>query len=79
MISNETSHKYYIIILIILLGLFNTENILTFYILFESILIPVIMIIGIFGSRRRKNKAINYILLLTLIGSLITLISILMI
>lgn len=79
MISNETSKKYYLIILIILLGLFNTQNILTFYILFESILIPVIMIIGIYGSRRRKNKAVNYIILLTLIGSLITLISILMI
>lgn len=63
-------------ILIFLLGVFSIMDILGFYILFEAILIPMFLIIGIWGSREEKVKAAFYFFFYTLIGSLLMLISI---
>lgn len=61
--------------LIFLIIVFSIFDILGFYILFESILIPVFIIIGVWGSRIEKIKAAFYFFFYTLIGSLLMLIS----
>ena len=48
-----------------------------FYIFFESILIPMFLIVGIWGSRERKMLASYYFFLYTLLGSVVMLLSIL--
>jgi NADH-quinone oxidoreductase subunit M len=48
-----------------------------FYILFESILIPMFLVIGVYGSRERKIWASYYFFLYTLLGSVVMLLSIL--
>ena len=63
-------------ILILLIGVFTVMDIIVFYILFEAILIPMFLIIGIWGSREEKVKAAFYFFFYTLIGSLLMLISI---
>ena len=76
----EYLNKEFIILifltLIILIGVFTTSDLLIFYILFESSLIPLFLLIGIWGSRNEKIKAAFYFFFYTLIGSLLMLISI---
>nr|YP_010890024.1 NADH dehydrogenase subunit 4 [Erenna sirena]WJJ70011.1 NADH dehydrogenase subunit 4 [Erenna sirena] len=67
---------FLLLILIILIGVFTTLDILIFYILFEATLIPMFLLIGIWGSREEKVKAAFYFFFYTLIGSLLMLISI---
>lgn len=45
-------------------------DVLTFYIAFESVLIPMFLIIGVWGSRVEKIKAAYYLFFYTLVGSL---------
>nr|YP_010835030.1 NADH dehydrogenase subunit 4 [Cryptomonas gyropyrenoidosa]WFQ82705.1 NADH dehydrogenase subunit 4 [Cryptomonas gyropyrenoidosa] len=59
-----------------LIIVFSSLDILIFYIFFESILIPMFLIIGIWGSRTRKLKAAYQFFLYTLIGSLFMLLGI---
>jgi len=47
-----------------------------FYILFEIILIPMFIIIGVWGSRKEKERAAYYFFFYTLVGSLFMLLSI---
>ena len=71
--------SYVIIILLLetlLLAVFLVLDILLFYIFFESILPPLFILIGIFGSDNRV-KASFYLFLYTLLGSLFLLLSIL--
>lgn len=63
-------------ILLLLILVFSILDILGFYIMFEGILIPMFLIIGIWGSREQKIKAAFYFFFYTLIGSLLMLISI---
>jgi NADH-quinone oxidoreductase subunit M len=49
---------------------FITTDILCFYVFFESVLIPMFLMIGYWGSRERRNKAGFYLFLYTLLGSL---------
>ena len=49
---------------------------LIFYIFFESVLIPMFLIIGIWGSRERKIKASYLFFMYTLAGSLFMFIAI---
>jgi NADH-ubiquinone oxidoreductase chain 4 len=70
---------YFIIILLLeslLLLVFLVLDILLFYIFFESILPPLFLLIGLFGSDNRI-KASFYLFLYTLLGSLFLLLSIL--
>ena len=55
---------------------FSILDVVVFYIFFESILIPMFLIIGIWGSRTRKVKAAYQFFLYTLIGSLFMLLAI---
>jgi len=61
----------------LLIGVFCVLDLLFFYILFESVLIPMFLIIGIWGSRDRKILASYYFFLYTLLGSVLMLIAIL--
>jgi NADH:ubiquinone oxidoreductase subunit 4 (subunit M) len=60
-----------------LIGVFCVLDLLLFYIFFESVLIPMYLIVGIWGSRDRKILAAYYFFLYTLLGSVIMLLSIL--
>nr|YP_011017600.1 NADH dehydrogenase subunit 4 [Bostrychia moritziana]WQF69400.1 NADH dehydrogenase subunit 4 [Bostrychia moritziana]WQF69423.1 NADH dehydrogenase subunit 4 [Bostrychia moritziana] len=52
-----------------LIQVFSVLDIFLFYIFFESVLIPMFLIIGIWGSRERKVRASVQFFLYTLIGS----------
>jgi len=76
---SENIISYVIIILLLetlLLAVFLVLDILLFYIFFESILPPLFILIGLFGSSN-KVRASFYFFLYTLFGSLFLLLSIL--
>jgi NADH-ubiquinone oxidoreductase chain 4 len=61
---------------LLLLLSFITLDLFYFYVFFESTLIPMFLVVGIWGSRSRKIKASYYFFLYTLLGSLFMLIAI---
>jgi len=76
---NDNIRSYLIIMLLLetlLLAVFLVLDILLFYIFFESILPPLFLLIGLFGSSN-KVRASFYLFLYTLLGSLFLLLSIL--
>jgi NADH-ubiquinone oxidoreductase chain 4 len=76
---SDNVRSYVIIILLLetlLLAVFLVLDILLFYIFFESILPPLFILIGLFGSSN-KVRASFYLFLYTLFGSLFLLLSIL--
>lgn len=76
---SENITSYVVIILLLetlLLAVFLVLDILLFYIFFESILPPLFLLIGLFGSSN-KVRASFYLFLYTLLGSLFLLLSIL--
>jgi NADH-ubiquinone oxidoreductase chain 4 len=83
LISNWKSIKENTVIFLIIILLLETSlllvflvlDILLFYIFFESILAPLFILIGLFGSKNRV-RASFYIFLYTLLGSLFMLLSI---
>nr|APC24908.1 NADH dehydrogenase subunit 4 [Gracilariopsis andersonii] len=60
-----------------LIQVFSVLDLLWFYIFFESVLIPMFLIVGIWGSRERKIRAAYQFFLYTLVGSLLMLIALL--
>lgn len=75
----ENVKSYLIIMLLLetlLIAVFLVLDILLFYIFFESILPPLFLLIGLFGSSN-KVRASFYLFLYTLFGSLFLLLSIL--
>merc|ERR1712183_1115289 len=60
-----------------LIGVFCVLDVLMFYMFFESILIPMFLLIGIWGSRERKIWASYYFFLYRLLGSVLMLVSVL--
>ena len=78
--SIKENVKSYLIIMLLLetllLAVFLTLDIMVFYIFFESILPPLFILIGIFGSDNKVNAS-YYLFLYTLWGSLFLLLSIL--
>lgn len=76
---SDNVRSYVIIMLLLetlLLAVFLVLDILLFYIFFESILPPLFLLIGLFGSKN-KVRASFYLFLYTLLGSLFLLLSIL--
>ena len=72
--------KYFMSFLIMeffLIGVFCILDLLLFYIFFESVLIPMYLIVGVWGSRERKIRAAYFFFLYTLLGSVLMLLSIL--
>lgn len=63
-------HSLLLLFETILLGTWTTLDLLTFYVLYESTLIPMFLLIGLGGSRSRKIRAAYMLVLYTLFGSL---------
>ncbi len=61
----------------LLLLVFLVTDLFWFYIFFESILIPMFLLIGIWGSRTRKIHAVYQFFMYTLLGSVLMLVCIL--
>ena len=82
---NSIKYKYnsFIICLIfitfILFNIFCVLDLVFFYIFFESILIPMFILIGVWGSRQRKIHAVYQLFFYTLLGSLLMLLGILVV
>ena len=68
---------YFFLIEILLINFFLVTNLLLFYIYFEAILIPMFLVILIWGSRKRKIHASFLFFFFTLIGSLFMILGIL--
>lgn len=60
-----------------LLAVFCVLDLLLFYIFFESVLIPMFLIVVLWGSRQRKVRASYMLFFYTLIGSLVMLLAVL--
>lgn len=60
-----------------LIGVFCVLDLLLFYVFFESVLIPMYLIIGVWGSRERKIRAAYFFFLYTLLGSVLMLLAVL--
>lgn len=68
-----------IVITFLLLNVFLVLDFLLFYIYFEAILLPMFILIGVWGSRERKVYAAYQFFLYTFFGSMFMLMSILII
>ena len=78
----ENVKEYMIVFLImesLLIIVFCLLDLILFYVFFESILIPIFLIVGIWGSRRRRIRASYMLFLYTLLGSVLMLLAILVI
>lgn len=80
--DNIKSHcKEYVLCFLVLesllIGVFTILDLLVFYVLFESTLIPMFIMILIWGSRERKIRAATMLFLYTLFGSVFMLAGIL--
>lgn len=81
-VINKNFKEFIILFLIMesfLIIVFSVLDLVIFYIFFESILIPMFLIIGIWGSRKRKIRSNYLFFLYTLFGSVLMLIAILFI
>nr|QWK44971.1 NADH dehydrogenase subunit 4 [Protohalopteris sp.] len=78
--SVRTDVKFYLICFLImelvLILVFTCLDIFFFYIFFEIVLIPMFLVIGLWGSRQRKIRAAYLFFLYTLLGSLFMLIGV---
>lgn len=58
-----------------LVGVFSATNLFLFYIFWEAVLIPMVFLIGVWGTGRRIYSAIKFVLF-TMLGSLLMLVGI---
>nr|YP_009047427.1 NADH dehydrogenase subunit 4 [Ulota hutchinsiae]YP_009047626.1 NADH dehydrogenase subunit 4 [Orthotrichum stellatum]YP_009115192.1 NADH dehydrogenase subunit 4 [Lewinskya speciosa]YP_009231584.1 NADH dehydrogenase subunit 4 [Orthotrichum macrocephalum]YP_009231624.1 NADH dehydrogenase subunit 4 [Orthotrichum diaphanum]YP_009307234.1 NADH dehydrogenase subunit 4 [Orthotrichum bicolor]YP_009307274.1 NADH dehydrogenase subunit 4 [Orthotrichum callistomum]YP_009307314.1 NADH dehydrogenase sub len=81
--SIKSYKKEYMIAFLIcesfMIAVFCMADLLLFYVFFESVLIPMFIIIGVWGSRQRKIQAAYQFFLYTLLGSVFMLLAILFI
>jgi NADH-quinone oxidoreductase subunit M len=79
-IQNEKLLKEYLFCLFLihflLLIIFSVLDLFYFYIFFEALLIPMFLLIGIWGSRERKVRASYLLFFYTVLGSFLMLLSI---
>jgi NADH-quinone oxidoreductase subunit M len=79
--SVSSKSKEYVIAYLLmesfLFGIFTSLDILMFYLCFEAVLIPMFLIIGIYGSRQRRIRASYLLFLYTLLSSIFMFLAIL--
>lgn len=79
--NDDNNIKNYLLNLLIielfLLLVFSVTDLFLFYVFFEAILIPMYLLIGIWGSRQRKVRAVYLFFFYTLCGSIMMLLGIL--
>jgi len=77
----KTNIKEYMIAFLLLesfvIAVFCLLDLILFYVFFEAVLIPMFIIIGVYGSRERKIRAAYMFFLYTLLGSVLMLLAIL--
>jgi len=76
---NKMMHIYcalFLLLEVCVQGVFVVTDMLAFYVLFEAVLIPMFIIIGVWGSRERKVRAAYFFFRYTLVGSLMMLMGI---
>ena len=79
-LSAELLKEYMIFLSLInicLLLIFSSLDLIIFYVFFEAVLIPMSLLIGLWGSRERKVRAFYLLFFYTLVGSLLMLLGIL--
>ncbi len=64
---------------LLLINVFSVLDLFFFYIFFESVLIPMFVIVGVWGSRQRKIHAAYQFFFYTLLGSILMLLGIIVI
>jgi len=69
----------FLLLMFFVLNVFCTLNLFVFFIFFEAILMPMVLIIGIWGPGDRRIKANYYFIFYTLVGSILLLFAILVI
>jgi len=60
----------------LLLVVFSVLDLLLFYVFFEAVLIPMFLIVGVWGGRARKVRAAYMFFLYTLLGSVLMLLAV---
>tara|TARA_B100000686_G_scaffold347411_1_gene436058 strand:+ start:2190 stop:3674 length:1485 start_codon:yes stop_codon:yes gene_type:complete len=68
----------FLILECLMIGMFSCVDLLLFYIFFESVLIPMFLIIGIWGGKRRVYASFKFFLF-TLLGSVLMLLAVIFI
>ncbi len=77
-VPNEKAYVLSLILInVLLLLVFSVLDLFLFYFFFESLLIPMYFIIGIWGSRERRIRAVYLFFFFTLVGSFFMLIALL--
>ena len=74
----EKTHSYYALLLVLtsgMLGVFMALDLLFFYVMWEVMLVPMYLIIGIWGGQRRLYASLKFFLF-TMAGSLLMLVAI---
>ncbi len=74
----EKTHSYYALLLILttgMLGVFMALDLALFYVMWEVMLIPMYLIIGVWGGQRRLYASLKFFLY-TMVGSLLMLVAI---
>lgn len=69
----------FVVLDLVLIIVFCVLDLMLFYIFFEAVLIPMFIIIGVWGARERKIYAAYMLFLYTLFGSLLMLVAIIVI
>jgi NADH-quinone oxidoreductase subunit M len=75
----EKTHSYYALLLVLttgMLGVFMALDLVLFYVMWEVMLIPMYLIIGIWGGQRRLYASLKFFLY-TMLGSLLMLVAVL--
>ena len=75
----EKTHSYYALLMILttgMLGVFMALDLVLFYVMWELMLVPMYLIIGIWGGQRRLYASLKFFLY-TMVGSLLMLVAIL--
>lgn len=77
-VGRERPRIYFGLVLFLLgatIGVFTAQDLLLFYVFFEAMLIPLYVLIGVWGGRNRSRATIK-LLIYTMLGSLLMLVAI---
>jgi proton-translocating NADH-quinone oxidoreductase chain M len=68
----------FLLIEAMVMAVFSALDLLLFYVFFESVLLPMFLVIGVWGARERKIRAAYQFFLYTLLGSVLMLLGVLL-
>jgi proton-translocating NADH-quinone oxidoreductase chain M len=68
----------FLLIETMVMSVFSALDLLLFYVFFESVLLPMFLVIGVWGARERKIRAAYQFFLYTLLGSVLLLLGVLL-